>query len=195
MTSIKSNKAVMKILHKLDRYDKNEKIFIGYLFVLLLFILITPVIKVTWLKWSEWYGVWLYKSFPSLMIVLISMIILIWWNVSFKFKNLFLTYFGGRDNKALINFLFLFIIATVYFWMTDAVRVASWVTSTIKVAWGCIFVEILLLLWIVFTLISVVKNAKEMWKKTKIINVIDEEKDKHEEMKEEIKKGLFETEE
>ncbi len=195
MTSIKSNKIITKILHKLDRYDKNEKIFITYLFVLLLFVLITPVIRVTWLKWSEWYWVRLYRSFPSLMIVLISMIILIGWNVSFKFKNLFLTYFGGRDNKSLINFLFLFIIATVYFGMTDAVRVASWVTSTIKVSWWCIFVEILLLLWIVFTLISVVKNAKEMWKKTKIVNVINEEKDKDAEVKEEIKKGLFDSEE
>lgn len=194
MSSIKTNKIVLKMLHKLDRYDKNEKIFIWYLFVLLLFILVTPLIKVSWLKWGEWYSVRLYKSFPSLMIVLASLIILIWRNVSFKFKNMFLTYFGGRDNKALINFLFLFIIATVYFGMTDAVRVASWVTSTIKVAWGCIFVEILLLLWIVFTLISVVKNAKEMWKKTKIVNVIDEEKNKDDETREEIKKGLFEGE-
>ena len=187
-----SNKLIMKFLHKLDRYDKNEKIFIGYLFILLIFVLLTPVIKVTWLKWTEWYGIRLYKSFESCVIVLLSLAILIWWNVSFRFKNIFLTYFGWRDNKALINFLFLFIIATSYFGMIDAVRIASGITSTIQISWWCIFVEILLLLWIVFTLISVIKNAKEMWKKTKIINMIDEDKEKEEEVKDEIKKWLFE---
>jgi hypothetical protein len=53
-------------------------------------------------------------------------------------------------------------------------------------------VEILLILWIAFTLVSVIKNAKEMWKKTKIINMIDEDKEKQEETKDEIKKWLFE---
>lgn len=187
-----SNKVIMKLLHKMDRYDKNEKIFIGYLFILLMFVLFTPIVKVTWLKWTEWYGIWLYKSFESCIIVLLSLAILIGWNLSFRFKNIFLTYFGWRDNRALINFLFLFIIATSYFGMTDAIRISSWITSTIKISWRCIFVEFLLLLWIVFTLISVVKNAKEMWKKTKIINMIDEEKNNQEEIKDEIKKWLFE---
>lgn len=192
LSKANSNKNVMKILHKLDRYDKNEKIFIGYLFILLIFVLLTPIIKVTGLKWNEWYGIRLYKSFESCVIVLISLVILIGWNVSFRFRNIFLTYFGWRDNKALINFLFLFIIATSYFGMIDATRIASGITSTIQISWWCIFVEILLLLWIVFTLISVIKNAKEMWKKTKIINMIDEEKEKQEEVKDEIKKWLFE---
>lgn len=191
-TKWNSNKTIMKILHKLDRYDKNEKVFIWYLLVLLVFILLTPVIKVTWLKGTEWYGVWIYKSFETCVIVLLSLAVLIWWNVSFRFKNIFLTYFGGRDNKALINFLFLFIIATAYFGMIDATRIASGITSTIQISWWCVFVEILLLLWIVFTLISVVKNAKDMWKKTKIINMIDDEKSNKEEVKEEIKKWLFE---
>ena len=60
-----SNKVIMKLLHKMDRYDKNEKIFIGYLFILLIFVLFTPIVKVTWLKWTEWYGIWLYKSSKS----------------------------------------------------------------------------------------------------------------------------------
>ena len=50
LSKANSNKNVMKILHKLDRYDKNEKIFIGYLFILLIFVLLTPIIKVTGLK-------------------------------------------------------------------------------------------------------------------------------------------------
>lgn len=194
MPKANSNKKIMKLLHKFDRYDKREKIFIGYLILLLLFILILPVIKVSDLKWTWWYSVWLWNwnFFKSFVIIVLSMAILLWWNISFKFKNLFLTYFGWRENGPLINFLFLFIVTTSYFAITDAVHIAWWVTSRIAVTWWCVFIEVLLLLGIVLTLISVVKNAKETWKKTKIINMVDEEKEKQEEIKEEIKKWLFE---
>jgi Fe-S cluster biosynthesis and repair protein YggX len=48
-----------------------------------------------------------------------------------------------------------------------------------------------LLVGIVFTLVSVVKWAQKTWKKTKIINVVDDEHRQWEATKEEIKKWLF----
>jgi hypothetical protein len=56
-------------------------------------------------------------------------------------------------------------------------------------------VLILLLIGIWITLVSVVKWAQITWKKTKIINIVDEEHNQMESTKDEIKKWLFNDEE
>jgi hypothetical protein len=127
-----------------------------------------------------------------MIITLVSMVILLWRNISFKFKNILLSYFGGRDHDSLINFLFLFIITTSFFAITDTVNVAWGVTSRVVLSWGGKFIQLLLLIWIILTLVSVIKSAKDIWKKTKIINMVDEKHKKSEHYKEDIKKWLFE---
>jgi hypothetical protein len=126
-----------------------------------------------------------------MLIVFISVFTLIWWNLSFKFKNLFLSYFGWRDNDSLINFLFLFIITTSFFAITDTIHVSAWVTSRVVVSGGGKFIQFILLIGIIMTLISVIKSAQETWKKTKIINMVDEDHKKIEHTKDDIKKWLF----
>lgn len=188
-----SSKKIMKFLHKFNRYNKRERIFVVYLLALLFFLIILPIVKVTSLRGTWWYGVWLRKPefFKTMLIVFVSAFILIWWNLSFKFKNLFLSYFGGRENDLLVNFLFLFIITTSFFAITDTIHVSSWVTSRVVVSGWWKFIQVWLLLWVIMTLISVVKTAQETGKKTKIINMVDEEHKKTETMKGEIKKWLF----
>ncbi len=189
----KASQKMMKLLHKFNRYSKREKWFVIYLLVLLFCLLFFPILKVTSLRGSGGYGVRLFSSsyFKSTLIILVSMIILIGRNISFKFKNLLLSYFGWRDNDSLINFLFLFIITTSFFAITDTIHVASWVTSRVIVSgWGK-FIQVLLLIGIILTLVSVIKSAKETWKKTKIINMVDE-KHKWREDHEDTKKWLFE---
>jgi len=189
----KASKKLVKLLHKFNRYDKREKWFVVYLIVLLFCLLFFPIIKVTSLRGAWWYWVWLVSGvyFKTMMIVFVSMIILLWWNLSFKFKNILLSYFWWRNNDSLINFLFLFIITTSFFAITDTINVAAWVTSRVVVSGWWKFIQLLLLIWIVLTLVSVIKSAKETGKKTKIINMVDDEhsKDSH---KEDIKKWLFE---
>ena len=183
----------MKLLHKFNRYNKHEKVFVWYLFVLLFLLLFFPILKVTSLRWTDGYGIWLRKPemFKTMLIVFISMLILLWRNLSFKFKNLFLSYFGARENDSLINFLFLFIITTSFFAITDTIHVSSWVTSRVIVSGTGKFIQIRLLLWLIFSLISVVKTAQETWKKTKIINMVDDEHKKTDTIKDNIKKWLF----
>ena len=127
-----------------------------------------------------------------MLIALVSMSVLIGRNVSFKFKNILLSYFGGRDNNSLINFLFLFIMTTSFFAITDTINVTSWVTSRVVISWWWKIIQLLLLFWIVFTLVSVIKSAKESSKKTKIINMVDEHHAKEDHTKQDIKKWLFE---
>lgn len=183
----------MKLLHKFNRYNKRERMFLLYLFVLLFCILFLPIVKVTSLRWTWWYGIWIWKPefFKTMLIVFASAFILIWWNLSFKFKNLFLSYFWGRDNDSLINFLFLFIITTSFFAITDTINVSSWVTSRVVMSAWWKFIQIWLLVWVIMTLVSVVKIAQDTWKKTKIINMVDEEHKKLETTKNDIKKWLF----
>lgn len=191
--SSKLSKKLVKLLHKFNRYNKREKWFVMYLVVLLFCLLFFPIIKVTSLRGTWWYWVRLVSGvyFKTMMIILVSMIILLWWNLSFKFKNILLSYFWWRDNDSLINFLFLFIITTSFFSMTDTINVASWVTSRVVVSGWWKFIQLLLLIWIILTLVSVIKSAKESGKKTKIINMVDDEHQK-DSSKEDIKKWLFE---
>ncbi|HKL44493.1 MAG TPA: hypothetical protein VJ892_04440 [Candidatus Absconditabacterales bacterium] len=191
--SSKLSKKLVKLLHKFNRYNKREKWFVMYLVVLLFCLLFFPIIKVTSLRGTGGYGVRLVSGvyFKTMMIILVSMLILLGWNLSFKFKNILLSYFGGRDNDSLINFLFLFIITTSFFSMTDTINVASGVTSRVVVSGGGKFIQLLLLIGIILTLVSVIKSAKESGKKTKIINMVDDEHQK-DSSKEDIKKGLFE---
>ncbi len=190
----KTSQKLMKLLHKFNRYNKHEKWFVLYLLLLLACLVFLPIVNVTSLRGTGWYGVWLlsWAYFKTMLITLVSMIVLIWRNLSFKFKNILLSYFGWKDNDSLINFLFLFIITTSFFAITDTINVASWVTSRVAISWSWKFIQLLLLVWVIFTLVWVIKSAKEIWKKTKIINMVDDDHTQERHQKEDIKKWLFE---
>jgi len=54
--------------------------------------------------------------------------------MSFKFKNFVIGYFGFKENDSLFNFGFLWIIATAFLGMGDAIGVVGTSTQTIKVS-------------------------------------------------------------
>ena len=189
---------ILKLWHKFNRFSLHEKIFLAYLFVLCICLLFVPVIKVALasdLNNSDITRFWIFNTSRymwTMIVILISLIVLVWRNVSTKFKNLFLTYFGWKENDSLINFLFLFIIISIYLSIKSTVNVAhNAITSTIGFTRWWNFTLVWLLIGIIFTLVSVVKWAQKTWKKTKIINVVDEDHKQSESMKEEIKKWLF----
>ncbi|HBB04843.1 TPA: hypothetical protein DCZ39_08410 [Patescibacteria group bacterium] len=62
------------------------------------------------------------------------MTVLLSWNMSFKFKNFIIGYFGFKENDSLFNFGFLWIIATAFLVMGDAIRVVGNTTDTIKLS-------------------------------------------------------------
>ena len=186
----------LKIKQKLKRFNINELIFLIYMVVLCFVLLIGPIMKMSPIWWDVLKFRLFSRSFAWIaIIILLCLVVLIWWNFSTKFKNLFLTYFGGRENDSLINFLFLFIIITVFLSIKNTVNIASNATSTISFTKRWIFILILLLIGIVFTLVSVVKWAQQTWKKAKIINIVDEDHNQLESTKDEIKKWLFNEDE
>ena len=121
------------------------------------------------------------------------MAILLGRNMSFKFKNFVIGYFGFKENDSLFNFGFLWVIATAFLGIGDAINVVGTSTQTIKLTWSYYFIQLFLLLGLVLTLLSVVKHAKENSNKTKIVNVVDEDAMKEIQHKKSFK-GLFDEE-
>ena len=113
--------------------------------------------------------------------------------MSFKFKNFVIGYFGFKENDSLFNFGFLWIIATAFLGIGDAINVVGTSTQTIKLSWSYYFIQLFLLLGLVLTLVSVIKHAKENANKTKIVNVVDEDAMKGIQQKKSFK-GLFDEE-
>lgn len=141
-------------------------------------------------------SVWLFNGhlFKSLLIILVSVAVLLSRNMSFKFKNFVIWYFGFKENDSLFNFGFLWIIATAFLGIGDAISVVWTSTQTIKLSWSYYFIQLFLLLWLVLTLVSVLKHAKENSNKTKIVNIVDEDAMKDIQHKKSFK-GLFDEEE
>jgi len=186
---------LLKLKNRFNKFNLHEKVFLVYLWILIIFLLCFPIINVSSLRWEtaskSFYIFWSWEYLWTMLIILISLIVLVWRNLSVKFKNLFSTYFGWKENDSLINFLFLFIIITAFLSIKNTVNIASSATSTISFTWIWVFTLVLILIGIIITLISVFKWAQKNGKKTKIINVVDEEHSQMESTKDEIKKWLF----
>lgn len=84
-------------------------------------------------------------------------------------------------------------IATAFLGVGDAIGVVGTSTQTIKVTGSYYFIQVFLLLWLVLTLLSVIKHAKEHGDKTRIVNVVDEDAIREVHNKQSLK-GLFEEE-
>lgn len=186
---------ISKFLQKFWRFTKHQKIFVLYLWALAFFLVVLPLIKIAPVN-DVSRSVRLFNGhlFKTLLIILVSMFVLLSWNMSFKFKNFVIWYFGFKENDSLFNFGFLWIIATAFLGIGDAIGVVGTSTQTIKVSWAYYFIQIFLLLWLVLTLMSVLKHAKENANKTKIVNVVDEDAIKDIHQKKSFK-GLFDEEE
>jgi len=168
---------LIAFIHKFTRFTKQQKTFVLYLFGLAFLLLFFPVIKITPndIALSP-DRIWLlnWNFFTTTLIIFISLATLIWWNVSFKFKNIIINYFGFKENDSLVNFAFLWIILTAFFAIGNTVWVVNNQTSTISLPFfGYYITWIYLLVWLILTVLSVIKNAKDHSSKTKIINVID----------------------
>jgi len=95
--------------------------------------------------------------------------------MSFQFKNFIIWYFWFKENDSLFNFWFLWIIATAFLGVGDAISVVGISTQTIQLTWSYYFIQLFILLGLVLTLVSVLKHAKENANKTKIVNIVDED--------------------
>lgn len=184
-----------RFVQKFWRFTKHQKVFVLYLWALSFFLVVLPLIRIAPVNdISHSVRLFNWHLFKSLLIILVSMVVLLSRNMSFKFKNFVIGYFWFKENDSLFNFGFLRIIATAFLWIGDAIGVVGTSTQTIKVTGSYYFIQLFLLLGLVLTLVSVLKHAKENANKTKIVNVVDEDAMKEVQHKKSFK-WLFDEEE
>jgi len=188
-------KQLWRFIQKFWRFTKHQKVFVLYLWVLVFFLVVLPLIKIAPVN-DVSHSVRLLNGhlFKTLLIIFVSMFVLLSRNMSFKFRNFVIWYFWFKENDSLFNFGFLWIIATAFLGIGDAINVVGTSTQTIKLTWSYYFIQLFILLWLVLTLVSVLKHAKEHANKTKIVNVVDEDAMKEIQHKKSFK-GLFDEEE
>lgn len=186
---------VTKVINKFSKFSKHQKMFVSYLILLAVFLILLPIINVSPVN-EQWYNVWLlwWNFFKTMIIILVSMVALLGWNVSFKFKNFIINYFWFKENDALVNFWLLWIIATSFISIWDTINTVNDVTQTISKTSSYYFIQIFILIGLVLTVISVVKHAKESSGKTKIVNIVNDDAVKDMQNKRSLK-GLFEGDE
>ena len=96
---------ISKFIQKFSRFTKHQKVFVLYLWILSILLLLTPLIRIAPVNDIS-HSVRLFNGhlFKSLLIILLSMFVLLSWNISFKFKNFVIGYFGFKENDSLFNF-------------------------------------------------------------------------------------------
>lgn len=138
---------VLRFFHRFARFTKQQKVFVLYLFVLAFFLLILPIINITPVN-AVSHSIWLLNGhlFKTFLIVFVCVAVLFAWNMSFQFKNFIIGYLGFKENDALINFGFLWVIATSFLGVGDAINVVSTTTQSISLTGSYYFLQIFLLL-------------------------------------------------
>ena len=113
--------------------------------------------------------------FRSMLIIFSSLIFLLWWNMNIRFKGFIVNFLGFRESEPMLNFAFLWVIASVFMGILDTVRMLPEVTGQITLARGGNVMLILLLIGLVLSFIEVWKGASKNSQKTKILNIVDDE--------------------
>ena len=124
----------LRFFHRFARFTKQQKVFVLYLFVLTFGLLVLPIIKITPLNPNDnIHRFWLLNIhlFKTFLIIFASIVVLFAWNMSFQFKNFVIGYFGFKENDALVNFGFLWIIATAFLVVGDSISVVSTTQSVV----------------------------------------------------------------
>lgn len=165
----------LKLYTRFANYKNTKKWFVLYLCILTFCLLFFPVIEANGSKvWFFLFGKMLWKS---TLVILIAIIWLFLWNLSISFKGWITKLCALREDEPLVDFLLLWIIASVFIWVIDwtNVTVLSGVTQKVWfLNWQVAIDWLLLLWWLIWSFISLRKTSKKTSKKTKIINIVEE---------------------
>jgi hypothetical protein len=110
----------------------------------------------------------------SLIVIGISLLFLFGWNISTKFKGFMINIFALREDEPLVDFAFLWVITSVFMGIVDTVEVVGVISERIALTNWAIGSQVLLLVGLVWSFISLWMSAKKNAKRTKILNVVHE---------------------
>ena len=163
-----------KLYTRFLNYKNTKKWFVLYLAVLTFCLFLFPVVN------ANGDGVRFLLSgmlWKSGLVMLLAIIGLFLWNLSISFKGWITKLCALREDEPLVDFVLLWIIVSVFMWVLDWANIAmvSGVTQKISIINGQVLIDGLLLLWwLVWSFISLRKMWQKSNKRTKILNVVEE---------------------
>jgi len=169
-----------KLYTRFLNYRNTKKWFVLYLAVLAFCLFLFPVVN------ANGNGVRFLLSgmlWKSGLVMLIPMVGLFLWNLSISFKGWITKLCALREDEPLVDFVLLWIIVSVFMWVLDwaNISMASGVTQKISIINGQVAIDGLLLLWwLVWSFISLRKMSQKSNKRTKIVNIVEENHQKSE---------------
>lgn len=189
-------KQFQRHFHKFTNYTKNQKVFTLFLLVFAFVLVFFPLVKISAIGNEAGQTIRLLgKSyFKSMVIIFSSMIFLLGWNINMRFKGFVVNFLGFRESEPMLNFAFLWVIASAFMGILDTLGILETTTQRISLARGGKLMLILILVGLVISFIEVWKGANKNSQKTKILNIVDEEAPKKTENKR-VLQHLFEDEE
>lgn len=172
-----------KLYTRFLNYRNTKKWFVLYLAILAFCLFLFPVVDANWTGVRFLLSGMLWKSG---IVMLLAMIGLFLWNLSISFKGWITKLCALREDEPLVDFVLLWIIVSVFMWVLDWANIAmnSGVTQKIWIMNGQVLLDGLLLLWwLVWSFISLRKMWQKSNKRTKIVNVVEENHQKPEPQK------------
>ena len=163
-----------KLYTRFLNYKNTKKWFVLYLVVLTFCLFVFPVIRANGDGVRFLFSGMLWKSG---LVMLIAVVGLFLWNLSISFKGWITKLCALREDEPLVDFVLLWIIVSVFMWVLDWANIAtaSGVTQKIWIINGRVLIDGLLLLWwLVWSFISLRKMWQKSNKRTKIVNIVEE---------------------
>ena len=189
----KAKRFFSKLYTRFLNYRNTKKWFVLYLAVLAFCLFLFPVVD------ANGDGVRFLLSgmlWKSGIVMLLAMIGLFLWNLSISFKGWITKLCALREDEPLVDFILLWVIVSVFMWVLDwaNISMASGVTQKISIMNGQVLLDWLLLLWwLVWSFISLRKMSQKSNKRTKIVNVVEENHQKSEVQRSNQVTHLFEN--
>ena len=186
-----------KLTRKFMAFTKHQKTFVLFLFVFTAAVILLPMLSVEPTSDdTSGYHLWIWnlKLFKSFLIMLISLAGLYGRNLHSNVKAFMVKCFGFRESEPILNFMFLWMIVSVYMPLLDIVAFLPTFTGSISLSRG-IWVQLLILLvGIIIAIKEVRKAASQNSQKTKILNIVDDEPQQPRVENKRIVENLFDEE-
>lgn len=112
-----------------------------------------------------------------------------------RFKSFVVKCFWFRETEPVLNFIFLWVIASAYMGILDTLGLVGQQTGSITVSRGLGTQLTILVVGLVISIVDVRKSANQNSQKTKILNIIDEEATPKTKENKRVLQHLFEDEE
>ena len=189
----KTKRFFSKLYTRFLNYKNTKKWFVLYLAVLAFCLFLFPIVDANGDGVRFLFSGMLWKSW---IVMLLAMIWLFLWNLSISFKGWITKLCALREDEPLVDFILLWVIVSVFMWVLDGANIsmASGVTQKISIMNGQVLIDGLLLLWwLVWSFISLRKMSQKSNKRTKIVNIVEENHQKSETQRSSQNTHLFDN--